>query len=101
MNGIEVGKQVICIKSHSLGVVKKGEIYMVNAIKKDCCFDFVLDVGIEDNRTSPTGYTDCSICNKSTRHDYIWWIAIELFAPLMDISELESILNKKQIKEKI
>lgn len=94
MNGIEVGKEVICIKTHSRGVVEKNEIYMVNAIKRDCCGGFVLDVGIQDPRRSPTGYIRCTFCNTRMIQDYIWWIDIELFAPLADISELEKLLKE-------
>lgn len=91
----EVGQKVVCIKSHSQGVVIEGKIYTIFGLKPcTSCKLLRLDVGVSTPRDG--------ICSCGTKHDQngIHWIASQLFRPLDDefaTSVLENILE--QIKE--
>jgi hypothetical protein len=89
-----IGQEIVCIKSHSNLAVIKGKIYTINGIVKPCC-DVLLDVGI----TIHTPLVQCSIC-KGLRYANgdEWYLSESLFAPLMDISELTEILERKEEK---
>lgn len=99
-----IGQEIVCVKSHSQGVVKKDRIYTIKGIMQSCCH-ISLDVGMKQTDRTGSGLfqLQCNLCNKSEpiTTDNTWWFGESLFAPLMDISELESILNKEQIKEKV
>lgn len=70
-----VGQEVVCIKDHSRGVVKKGEEFKVLAIRKICCGWFI-DVGINVEIIAWT----CSVCGfRGFYNEY--WLGTRLFAP--------------------
>lgn len=85
----EVGKKVICIKEHSSGVIKKGDLFELLGMKKHkCkCGVLVLDVGIET--TSP--FERCSDCGdiRLALNENEHWFRAKLFAPYDDsLSEI-------------
>lgn len=88
-----VGQQVICIKSHSKGIVKKGQIKEIQAIKKGpCkCAPIVIDVGIPGNAPIGELVLVCHPCNLSQQSDAVWWVNAALFAPLPDEQELSDV----------
>ena len=101
----EIGQQVVCVKTHSKGVVKKGEIYTIKAFKVDCCDGgVVVDVGIKrDMQTTTDGELAiigevyrCKFCKKIETYDGIWWICLSLFRPLDDLynTEIEELMNE-------
>lgn len=83
----QVGKKVICVKTHSQGAVKKGQVFELLGIKKsNCkCGDLVLDVGLKS-----ICYTQrCLTCNEVWTAPDIWWIGEDKFAPYDDsLSEI-------------
>ena len=89
-------KEVICIKTHSQGVVKEGNIYHVlSTINVECkCGPKVLyNVGIV---APPGGRSKCLNCGTRRVFDNpMYWIDSKLFAEPADISDLVEILNKK------
>ena len=89
-------KEVICIKTHSQGVVKEGNIYHVlSTINVECkCGPKVLyNVGVVGN---PKAYSKCGTCGTRRFLDSpMFWVSSTLFAEPADISELVEILNKK------
>lgn len=60
MSRFKVGQRVVCIKSHSQGVVKKGNVYIVSSMDS-CCTSVICVDGYE-----PTIYnvkrTTCKSC---------------------------------------
>jgi hypothetical protein len=75
----KVNQQVICVTSHSQGVVKVGETFKVIAIKNAvCCKIELLDVGIKP--TSQTVICDCGVVSKVL--DPRLWVAARLFMPV-------------------
>jgi len=77
----EVGKKVICIKSHPYGIVKRGQIFELFGIRDSLCKcgNIQLDVGIREYEIS---IATCSNCGADTVADSeIWWINNSRFAP--------------------
>ena len=80
-----IGQEVVCIKTHSQGIVKKGDIYTIESLRKpECgCYIVLIDVGIiQPNKAQ----LHCAICNYVSKvvdnENSIWWISSRLFAPL-------------------
>jgi len=93
-----IGMDIVCIKTHSEGVVKEGEVFTIKALRKPCC-NVQIDIGKDLNYTGGTFSTSCAVCKKITNNgtDATAWISHRLFAPLdtlTDISEIEEILNQ-------
>lgn len=85
----EVGKKVICIKDHSEGIVRKGQVYPINAIKKGHCVCGykLIDIGKPFHTPQTTLYNSmCMQCGhqKVERNDGIQWLSCILFAPYDD-----------------
>lgn len=99
-HNFHIGQDVVCIKTHSEGIVKKGSVYVIKGLKLGCCTIFV-DVGIKAPNLNGSGTfeVNCFKCKKITycHTDNTHWIGASLFAPLdtlTDISEIEEILNQ-------
>lgn len=92
---LKLSKEVICIKSHSLGIVTKGNIYPLIALKASpcVCTAFLVDVGVKP-------LTRLSRCKCGHYYDNggIAWLNSELFAPVMDISEVMESVGKEQMQ---
>jgi len=85
-----VGQPIVCIQTHSQGVVKKGEEYTIKSIKQCECGGIALDVGI----ISRYEYCRCECGYREITP--LWWLSEEIFAPLdVDISELTEIITKE------
>jgi len=95
---MRVGDRVVCVKSHSRGIVSKGKTYTVLQSRGCACGRVNLDVGVE----IPSGHTEyqvCNVCGIMTIHNGIWWIASSLFAPLRFNSAHDELVNI--VEEKI
>jgi hypothetical protein len=97
----EIGQKVMCVKSHSKGVVKEGEIYTVSDFKVDCCKNFVLDVGIRIRKHPADELVYCINCKHLMYDDGIWWIGYRLFKPLDDLynEEIEELMQEVYEKQ--
>lgn len=82
----EVGKKIICVKTHSQGVVKRGQVFELLAIKKNkCCGNVSFDIGIP----SATVNSMCRMCYTTYVNNGTMWVCHTLFAPYDDsLSEL-------------
>lgn len=72
------GDKVICVKTHSKGMVKKDQIYtIINVSLPTCdCHSQLIDVGlIHDCK-----YSKCSKCG-TRRSSTLYWLSNKLFAP--------------------
>lgn len=93
-------KEVICIKTHSQGVVKEGVIYPLLEIKDVKCHcgpKTLYNVGVLSPGINNIKYSCCGNCGYKIRNytNYRWVQSI-LFAEVADISELVESLNIKQ-----
>lgn len=95
----KIGDKVICIKTHSMGVVKEGKIYNIALIREFCCYR--VSVGVKYNGYQKnTTHIRCQECSKiHPVSEYSeWWLSHELFRKI-DESFSEQILEN--IKEQI
>lgn len=82
MSNFRVGQRVICIKSHSMGIFKKGQIFVVASINNTpCCNALGLDVSIHTNHENII----CT-CGAEYKNDNHW--GAELFRPIDELSNI-------------
>ena len=88
-----IGQEIVCIKTHSKGIVKKGESYFIKGLQKaNCTCGYIeIDVGIQK-----FSHQYCKRCGfRKPEPTLIFWFNESLFAPLdFDISELTDILEQ-------
>lgn len=101
MHNWYIGQTIVCIKTHSLGVVKEGEVFTIKDLRKSICkcTGIEINVGIICDGNSGDSYMiKCRDCNTSVIEDSpIYWFCESLFAPLdtlVDISEIEELLSQ-------
>lgn len=93
----EVGKEVICIKTHDEGVFKKGDEFLLLGIRKSCC-GIELDVGKE--KYSHTDFIHCIECDSiRSLNGSVWWFSSSRFAPKSEITEIEALYIENEIAE--
>lgn len=95
-----IGQEIVCVKSHSLGLVVRGKTYTIKALQSSSCkcIDVEIDVGIIHDSTRFTDYTQCSSCNTIFYSGSTCWFGESLFAPIdQDISELTEILEQANV----
>lgn len=76
-----IGQEILCIKTHSEGLVKKGEIYTIKGLQKsNCkCHEIEIDVGV----IGDSSLGECLVCNTTFKKSIsIWWFSEKLFVPL-------------------
>jgi hypothetical protein len=96
-----IGQEIVCVRTHSRGIVKSGEIYKIVGLstsKCKCRNLTLIDVGVK----GIADFGSCGVCD--TRYPKVgdaWWLNEILFAPLeYDQNEIEKLLEIK-IEEKI
>ena len=93
----EVGQEVVCIKSHPEGVVKKGLIYTIRAIG-ECGCGLQLDVGFIHPDGGKWITLCCLDCDKEgVLGDSTWWLKSNRFIPLDEITAIEVLDEVQQI----
>ena len=100
-NKFYIGQDVVCIKTHSKGIVKEGEVFTIKALSS-CycrCSNVRVDVGIKiPIRIGALVF--CPVCldtNKLSIADGAWWLDERLFKPLdslVNIGELTEVLSE-------
>lgn len=92
-----IGQDIVCIRDHSEGLVKEGNIYQVNGLMQSCCKIWI-NVGIKVDYE----FTRCRKCDIRIKTNGVGWFSEQLFKPLdelSDISELLEVLNKENYQE--
>ena len=96
MHNWYIGQDVVCIKTHSEGVVKEGETYTIKSLKEGFCncISVLIHIGIFDDSTHEM-CQDCDIIVPSTGNILWLWEGL-LGSPdtLTCSSEMEEILNQ-------
>lgn len=96
MNNIDippfyVGQEIVAIKDHpGLGLYKKGDEFIVNAIYKGCC-EWMIDIGIPKMRLAK-----CFICNTIKEDD--GFFGVRNFAPKHNL--LGEFISMKEFADK-
>ena len=92
-----IGQEIVCIKTHSQGVVVKGKVYTIQGLKQGCC-EVDIHVGIftklEDWQIWFLSSCDrCGHCEDSGL-DSTHWLSETIFAPLeYDSQAIEELLQ--------
>jgi hypothetical protein len=94
------GKKIICIKSHSQGIFKEGEIFTLRGVYKNICKCSILklDIGFKTDRFIGL----CPLCNERNiqEHGNAWLFNETLFKPLDEDFAEEICSNfEKEFKE--
>jgi hypothetical protein len=92
-----IGQDIVCIKSHSQGVVKEDEVFVIKGLRTaPCnCGNIEINIGIISNGEV---LHECGSCGAvTTRYESSRFLSERIFAPLdtlTDISEIEEILSQ-------
>jgi hypothetical protein len=83
---MNVGQEVVCIKDHSRGIVREGEMYTVQDVAETpCCQTVLIDIG----KRHGSKIIMCTCGNKFPIDVPIHYLAAFLFAPLDDLFNTE------------
>lgn len=75
-----IGQEIVCIKTHSQGVIKRGQAFTIKAVRESqCSCDYIeIDIGIR--------YFSFGMCVKcgytASNPEPEWWFSERNFAPL-------------------
>jgi hypothetical protein len=75
-----IGQKVVCIKSHSLGLVEKGKEYVIKDIQNGLCSHYPWLVDVGQQRTS--NLAGCEICQKLDFGPTKDYVSHTLFTPI-------------------
>jgi hypothetical protein len=92
-----IGQEIVCIKTHSQGAVKSGEIYTIKALSSCKCNLIMIDVGI---KSIDGKYGRCALCGIIYPLFDAWLISERLFAPLeYNQEEIEKLLENTLLEK--
>ncbi len=90
-----IGDDIVCIKTHSQGVVKEGEVFKCKSLKENFCNcqGCLVDIGIKPTSTQ----FRCLKCMITVMSDSIRWFPSSIFRKLdtlVNIDEIHELLNE-------
>jgi len=93
-----IGQEIVCVKSHPTGFVKKNQTYIIKGLRMacNCCID--IDVGCKHKIEVKEYTTICTQCNKTTSNktDNTVWLGEFRFAPLeYDKQAIEELIENQ------
>lgn len=93
----EIGQKIVCVKTQSEGLIKKGETYTIKDIMISPCRCKRIWLTININGFS--NYVECGDCGKAYKNNGSWKFDAKLFRPIDDlynkeIKELTEVLNE-------
>jgi hypothetical protein len=71
-----VGQEVVCVKDHTQGIIKNGQVFKVTSLVRICC-GWNVTIGIQ----SRSALTRCGDCGSVASQGSEWQFASYLFAP--------------------
>lgn len=89
------GDDIVCIRDHSQGIVKKGDVFTAVSLERNGCgCIYLVDIGLKSDRQ----FTRCPACGMNDeKTDDIWWLDARLFRRLLSRSEerdLQEVLSE-------
>jgi hypothetical protein len=74
-----IGQQVVCVETHSMRAVVKGNVYVIQSLRSANCSHYgtLIDVGVKMN----VGVSGCNYCGTLFSRD-IFWLDERKFRPL-------------------
>ena len=97
---MEIGMKLICVKTHSKGYVKEGEMHVVKDLKLCVsCKMLAVDVGIKG--VADIVHTRCNCGHREHQPNKTVWFSHALFRPLDDLynTEIEELMNEVNEKQ--
>lgn len=90
-----IGQEIVCIKTHSTGVIKEGQVFVIKGLRAAPCehYECMIDVGV----TSYNLLLTCNYCGKTENNHGTFWFGNQLFAPLQDLTKQISELLEQKI----
>ena len=103
-----VGDEIVCVRTHSQGVVKEGQIFTCLGLQKSPCQEcatYLVDVGVKSRNELGDVITHCSRLHQYDKpriDDGVWWFNATMFRNLqkIDISEALEVLQEEPFKVK-
>lgn len=95
-----IGDDIVCVKSHSQGTTKEGQVFVAKALSMCSCGAAIVDVGKKFQIPNAIHFSKCTYCGTRIRTE-ILWLDANLFRKLdtlIDISELTEILKEPSFK---
>jgi len=99
-NTLRNGQKVVCVSKAQGQPILVGKTYTVKQIKKDCCGDNVVDVGISEPQQVGSKIK-CPGDKHWVINDGIWWFLEARFVPLEEIPASHQAEIKKLIEESL
>lgn len=96
MSNWYIGQNILAVKDHTWGFIKKGAVYRIRGLRSGGCSCGKVEINI--GVANPADAQTCKWCNFLTRNtDGFIWLCETNFAPIeeADLSELMEILNDK------
>ena len=92
-----VGQKVVCVKTHSAGVTRAGQVFIVRAVMICTCGHVTIDVG----SVSYCSQTLCALCHRTYDSGDRWPEAASRFRPIEDLTtSLAETEVKRQVIER-
>lgn len=76
-----IGQEIVCIKTHSQGMVKRGQTFIIKGLSNGFCrcTAVLIDVGVISNNLR----VECKYCNVIiNKNSNVHWFAESYFSPL-------------------
>lgn len=95
-----VGDDIVCIKDHSQGVIKKYNVFTAKRIMESTCHCkyYVVDIGIR-SRSVHSYCPSCDTRNYVT--DDIFWFHAGLFRKLDNLVDISELIERTENKSEI
>ncbi len=101
-DNFHIGQDIVCVKTHSQGFVKEGQLYVVKGLSTGICRcnPVIIDVGIVTD-PAPIQCGRCKIIATKIGNPNIFWFGESLFRPLDELCDISELTNelKKPIEE--
>lgn len=84
-----IGQDIVCVKTHSRGVVKEGNVYTIKSLKdSECkCGGVLIHVGV----SATTKNSECIKCGHFSPNNGQWWLKEFLFSPLDELANIDEL----------
>ncbi len=90
-----VGQKVVCVETHVIAKVKKGEEYIIKAMRQCICGRVLIDVGVKTSNEM-----ECGNGHGDFNNHGVFWIYSFKFSPLQEQSNFaEESLKEARIQQ--
>lgn len=80
----QINQEVVCIKDHSNGLVKKNDRYIIQGVSQCECGKQLVTVGVKTRTGYEYGVTTCRCGADAVSVNGFAWLGAVLFAPIQE-----------------